>query len=166
MECEPLFAESDLEDESEVVEMEQETFISERTSYISPPYTMTLDTWQYQRQAPQTSDVSGPSTSSATSASHEDQTSDNSNNTRGSGGSDQFEPSENPPRICSPPFSSSGVIALKDPRLKDPRLRYGVVLSAEVHELSRHWLTCNGVSCLVCFCCCEDLCQFTDFRKL
>lgn len=115
MECEPLFAESDLEDESEVVEMEQETFLSEQTSFISPPYTLTLDTWQYQQSAPGPSDMNGPSTSSAASCENEGNSGQNgdvnggSNESGPSSGVD-FQPADDDPRICSPPFSSGGTV--------------------------------------------------------
>ncbi|KAK3915569.1 E3 ubiquitin-protein ligase RNF165 [Frankliniella fusca] len=114
MECEPLFAESDIDDENEVVEMEQETFISEQTSYISPPYTLTLDTWQYQRSTQQATEIGGPSTSVVV----ENQGVSDTNVLDGSNEGDLSDSARIP---VSPPLSNSGVVALANPRLQDPR---------------------------------------------
>lgn len=120
MECEPLFAESDLEDESEVVEMEQETFLSERTSYISPPYTLTLDTWPYQQSPQPPTDTSTPSTSTSGpcldgSASGHNVDTSIGNNESDSCNGDQFESSDDAARISgSPQFSTSGVVTLTE----------------------------------------------------
>lgn len=122
MECEPLFAESDLEDEGEVVEMEQDVILSEQTSYtLTPPYTLTLDTWQFQQSSQQPSDLSGPSTSGAVPCEEQGSNVLNSNsvviNDSVSGGSEQFEPDDDSNRICSPSFSSNGMMTFKDPML-------------------------------------------------
>ena len=122
MECEPLFAESDLEDDGEVVEMEQDVILSEQTSYtLTPPYTLTLDTWQFQQSGQQPSDINGPSTSGGGPC--ENQGSDVLTastvviNENVSSGSEQFEPSDDATRICSPSFSSNGMMTFKDPML-------------------------------------------------
>ena len=110
MECEPLFAESDLEDESEVVEMEQETFLEEQTSFISPPYTLTLDTWQYQRASLVPPDLSGPSTSSTVPCDNEGSSQNGdvngSNESDGRSRNEEFQPVDDDPRICSPALES------------------------------------------------------------
>ncbi|XP_026294374.1 E3 ubiquitin-protein ligase Arkadia isoform X1 [Frankliniella occidentalis] len=118
MECEPLFAESDIEDENEVVEMEQETFISEQTSYISPPYTLTLDTWQYQQTSQPVSEIGGPSTSTAVQCENQASSGLATALVEASIDGDSDDAARIP---ASPALSNSGVVTLADPRLQDPR---------------------------------------------